>query len=184
MTGQNISLKQGYWCDVSQFHASLDDLPPPPQPLTEADIPTMAEVAALYRGDFMAGFTLSDSTAFDDWQFFRTEDLRQACSAALAQLVRARSTHHQLPAAINDARRWLALDPLNEVAHRALMELYMVTDQKTAALRQYQQLSQLLADELDVPPEAEIQALFERIKESGDRRLEIRLKNLNLISNL
>jgi len=32
---------------------------------------------ALYRGDFMAGFTLRDSLAFDEWQFFQAEELRQ-----------------------------------------------------------------------------------------------------------
>ena len=37
----------------------------------------MAEAATLYRGDFMDGFTLRDSPAFDDWQAQQTETLRR-----------------------------------------------------------------------------------------------------------
>src|SRR5688500_6427275 len=37
----------------------------------------LAEAVALHRGDFLEGFTLSDSPAFDEWQFFQAEGFRQ-----------------------------------------------------------------------------------------------------------
>ena len=46
------------------------------------------------------------------------------------------------------ARRWLALDPLHEPAHRQLMSLYEISGQRAAALRQYETCRQTLSDEL------------------------------------
>src|SRR3954468_19069854 len=43
----------------------------------------------LYTEDFLAGFTLPDSPAFDEWQFFVRESLRQLYEQVLEQLVQA-----------------------------------------------------------------------------------------------
>ena len=66
--------------------------------------------------------------------------------------------------AIPYARRWLALDPLHEPAHRALMQLYAQTDQQAAAMRQYQVCVDTLEEELGVPPAEETTELFEAIR--------------------
>ncbi len=62
------------------------------------------------------------------------------------------------------ARRWLALDPLHEPAHRLLMELYAALGQVSAALRQYELCTQTLQEQLGVEPEPETAALYERIR--------------------
>jgi DNA-binding SARP family transcriptional activator len=43
--------------------------------------------ASLYRGDFMAGFSLRDSPEFDDWQSFQAEGLRRELGNVLEKLV-------------------------------------------------------------------------------------------------
>ena len=48
----------------------------------------LAEAAALYRDDFLAGFTLRDSAEFDDWQFTQAESLRAELAEALEKLAR------------------------------------------------------------------------------------------------
>src|SRR5690606_31632181 len=73
-----------------------------------------------------------------------------------------------LAAAIPHARRWLALDPLLEAPHRALMRLYARTGQRNAALRQYQACVRLLAEELNVEPAEETTALYERIRQGQE----------------
>src|SRR5207245_86754 len=78
----------------------------------------------LYRGDFLAGFTLRDSESFDEWQVSHTEALRGDLASALDRLVEALGAHGAFEEATNYARRWLALDPLHEEAHRRLMLLY------------------------------------------------------------
>ena len=69
------------------------------------------EAAALYRDNFLAGFTLRDSPGFDDWQFFQAESLRRELAAALERLVRAHCARAEYEPAIDYARRWLRLDP-------------------------------------------------------------------------
>ena len=57
-------------CDVHRFAACVAACPPDER-LPCADCrATLETAAALYHGDFLAGFTLRDSAAFDDWQFF------------------------------------------------------------------------------------------------------------------
>src|SRR3712207_7660648 len=48
----------------------------------------LSEAVALYRDDFLAGFALRDSAAFDDWQFFQGEELRRELAGALERLGR------------------------------------------------------------------------------------------------
>ncbi|NIV32087.1 MAG: SARP family transcriptional regulator, partial [Anaerolineae bacterium] len=100
-------------------------------------LPPLTEAVALYRDDFMAGFTLPDSPSFDEWQFFQTEGLRDELASVLERLVRWHGSRREYEPAIAHARRWLELDPLQESAHRHLMELYARADQRTVALRQY-----------------------------------------------
>jgi len=93
----------------------------------------------LYRGDFMAGFSLLDSPNFDEWQFFQTENLRSLFAEALQQLIQWQIIQGEYARAIEHARRWLSLDKLHEPAHRKLMQLYAWSEKQSAALRQYQE---------------------------------------------
>ena len=65
--------------------------------------------------------------------------------------------------AIDYARRRLALDTLHEPAHRQLMLLYAWSNQRAAALRQYQECQRILDAELGVPPLAETAQLYDAI---------------------
>ncbi|MBN1812364.1 MAG: tetratricopeptide repeat protein [Anaerolineae bacterium] len=125
----------------------------------------LAEAADLYGSDFLAGFTLRDSPAFDDWQFLQTQSLRDELAGALERLVNGHSARGEFEQAIPHARRWLALDPLHEPAHRWLIQLYAWADQRAAALRQYEQCEQILEDELGASPEGETVALYQAIVE-------------------
>ena len=138
-------------------HPQTEVCPDCVEPLTEA--------VNLYRGDFLAGFSLRDSPNFDDWQFFTSESLRRELAGALERLVRAHVLREEFEAAISHARRWLALDPLHEPAHRQLMQLYTWAGQRAAALRQYRECVRILEEELGVPPLAETTQLYQAIKE-------------------
>ena len=124
----------------------------------------LREAVALYIDDFMTGFTLPDSPAFDEWQFFQREELRQSLAGALQQLVGWHASRQEFKRAIEHGRRWLALDPLHEAAQRQLMRLYAWSGQQAAALRQYQECVRLLDEELGVEPAAETVALYEAIR--------------------
>lgn len=139
--------------------------------VARGDLASLERAADLYRGDFLEGFTLRDSPAFDEWQFFETESLRRELAAALEQLTTSVLTTpgrapNALARGIAYARRWLALDPLHEPAHRALMELYARDGQRAAALRQYHECVRRLEQELGVAPLLETTALYRAIEEN------------------
>jgi len=159
----------GLWVDVAEFEAKLGVCAGHGHAADEAYgdcVGALEEAVTLYRGDFLAGFTLEDSAGFDEWQFFETQAKRDAMTGALARLVTWHTAQgeHSTERAIAYARQWLALDPLQEDAHRQLMALYIRAGQRSAALRQYRQCLRMLEEELGVTPSAETTALYERIR--------------------
>ena len=86
-----------------------------------ASLPLLERAIALYKGDFLAGFSLRDSVDFDDWQYYQAESYKRLMATALERTVECLSMNHRFPEAIDRARRWLSLDPLHEPAHRKLM---------------------------------------------------------------
>ena len=70
-------------------------------------------------------------------------------------------------AAVDAARQLLALDPLHEPTHRQLMRLLAQGGQRSAALAQYETCRQLLASELDAPPDDATTALYEQIRDGA-----------------
>lgn len=128
--------------------------------LCDACLAALYEAVALYRDDFLAGFTLKGSAEFDAWQTFTTESLRLEPAAALDKLTGALANRYQFDLALPHARRRVALDPLDEAGHRLLMQLYASTGDRAAAARQYAQCVRVLAVELGVEPATETNALY------------------------
>ncbi len=160
----------GIWVDVDRFHELLAGCRTHGHAETEVCpdcLPPLSEAVALYRDDFMAGFGLRDSVAFDDWQFFQSESLRRELAGALEKLTRGRGTRGEWESAVAHARRWLALDALHEPAHRLLMQLYAWSDQRAAALRQYRECVRILGKELGVAPLEDTTLLYQAIQENA-----------------
>ena len=134
------------WLDVDVLHNQLAACEAHDHRPTETCpdcVPLLEEVVALYRDHFLAGFTLRNSAAFDEWQFFETEGLKDELAGVLVRLATYQTSQGDFESAISYARRWLALDPLHESAHRHLMRLYAQSGQRAAALRQYQSCEKL-----------------------------------------
>ena len=138
------------------------------------DTPAALEYAAsLYRADLLDGFSLR-GRGFDEWLTGERERLREhAVQLFLRLMERAAATG--VEPAIRWALRILAVDPMHEPAHRALMELYTAQGRHAAALRQYGQLRDILLRELNTRPEPQTDALAKRIREA--RRSPVRPPN-------
>jgi DNA-binding SARP family transcriptional activator len=165
---EHIGLKpNSFSVDVDHFHSRLAECRTHDHleaDVCQACLPLLTEAVTLYRDDFMVGFTLRDSPQFDDWQFLQAESLRRELAGALERLVHAYAAQGEWRPAITYARRWLALDPLHEPAHRALMQVYAWAGQRATALRQYRECVRVLAEELGVSPLKETTQLYEAIK--------------------
>ncbi|MCI0521576.1 MAG: tetratricopeptide repeat protein, partial [Chloroflexi bacterium] len=167
-SGDRLEVRPGaqVWVDVAQLRAFLSACQKHGHPAAEvcpACPPLLAQAVELYRGDFMAGFALDDSAAFDEWQFFEAEGLRQELASALERLTRFHAERDEFEPAIEYARRWLALDPWNEPQQRRLMTLYARSGQTSAALRQYDAYTRSLQQERGLRPGEETRLLRKRI---------------------
>jgi DNA-binding SARP family transcriptional activator/tetratricopeptide (TPR) repeat protein len=130
--------------------------------IAEATPSALAESLALYHGDFLEGLTVQEPP-FDDWLLAQRERLHELAVGGFGRLLAHQHAAGATEAAIQTAERLLALDPLQEPVHRALMQLYVKTGQRGAALRQYQRCVATLQRELRAEPEPETKALYQEI---------------------
>ncbi len=153
-------------CD-SHLHGEQAAAPAPADPgsICPACLRALEAAAELYRDDFLAGFTLKDSLAFDDWQLLHAESYRQDLCAVLWRLSRGHMARGDFHRAIEHTRRILALEPADEAAHCLLMQLLGWTGQRSAALRQYATCVRLLEEEWRASPLEATTAIYRSIQE-------------------
>ncbi len=163
----NLKPSGDFWCDVTEFRSLLGECKnhghPGDRVCSRCQSP-LVEAAEIYKGDFLEGFSLRDSIRFDDWQFLQADQLRRELASVLERLVVIYNDGEEFSTALEYARRWLTLDPLNEIAHRLLISLYAHSGQRNAALRQYRYCVRILDQELGVPPLEETTQLYEDVK--------------------
>jgi DNA-binding SARP family transcriptional activator/pimeloyl-ACP methyl ester carboxylesterase len=122
----------------------------------------LAQAAALYRGDLLAGISVTEEP-WEAWLRDARERLREQAGDGLARLLAHQRKAQQIEPAIRTASQLLALDPLQEPVHRTLMRLHAQLGQRGAALRQYQHCVSVLRSELGIEPEAETRQLYQEI---------------------
>jgi DNA-binding SARP family transcriptional activator/tetratricopeptide (TPR) repeat protein len=114
---------------------------------------------SLYRGPFLAGFTLNNSAEFDNWLSRQQRQLEELYLETLRRLVVAYA--NKPSAAIQFAQKYLAIDDLAEDIHRQLITLYAANGNRSAALKQYEACVIILERELGVSPLPETRAAYE-----------------------
>ncbi len=153
--------------DIEAFRGHLSEIGAHPHATSEVCpgcVPPLKKAASIYRDDFLSGFSLRDSPAFDDWAFFEAETLRKELASTLDRLSTALCGIGRFDDAVGYARRWTAMDNLHEPAHRSLMRIYAWSGRRDAALRQYHECVRVLDHELGVPPLEETTRVYEDIK--------------------
>ncbi len=155
------------WVDVLEFRhrlATVQSHRHAEDQVCATCLSTSLAATDLYQGDFLAGFTLTDSPEFDDWQAWQTESLRRELAEALAKSARWQAQAGDFQSALKKAQRRLNLDPLYEPAQRQLMRIYAWAGDRNAAIRQYQACRRILDVELGLPPEAATRELHAAIQ--------------------
>ncbi|GJM41252.1 MAG: transcriptional activator [Ardenticatenaceae bacterium] len=169
-----INTDANWGLDVATFENAIQAA----QKRQQADKITRTVAAQLqtavshYKGDFLAGFNVRGVPEFEAWVLLEQERLRQMMIDALADLITFHQQRGQFSDGIQQAQRLLALDPLQEEAHRQLLLLYALNNQRPAALAQYEQCAAILADELGVEPDEETTQLYEEIRDDTVTRQE------------
>ncbi len=116
-----------------------------------------AVAEGLYQGDFLA------EDIYDDWPHPQRERIRTFYLDIADRLSGYYLQQAQYSAAIALCQKVLTFDNCVEEAHRRLMRCYLAQGQRHLAIRQYHICVQALADELQVPPDEETNALYASI---------------------
>lgn len=142
------------WIDVAAFSALA-------RSTQTADL---EQAAALYRGEFLAGFSLAGCSAFEEWLLLTREHLGRLALQVFDKLAQAYLAAEAYALAEAAARRQLALEPWREEAHAQVMRALAYSGQRAAALAQYDACRRILDAELGIEPSRELAALHAQIK--------------------
>ena len=165
-----LELAGGHGLDVLAFRVLLETVRAHAHDALErcADcLGHLEQAAVLYRGDFLAGFSLPDSAAFEEWAALQREQLHQQQLATLATLAVAHELRDDHAGQVAYGRRLLALEPWREEAHDLVIRGLWSLGERGAALEQYEACRRILADELGLAPSPELTALVERLRASA-----------------
>ncbi len=150
-----LSLAPDTDIDARTFEANLQH--------PTSNLQLLTSTVQLYRGDFLTGFALSDSTEFDDWLAEQQEHCRRLAIRGFIALARLHEQRQNYPAALEALDRALTFDPLQEDVQRSALRVHYLAGDRTGAIRRYEALRKLLDEEMGVPPMAETRALYDKI---------------------
>jgi predicted ATPase/DNA-binding SARP family transcriptional activator len=142
-------------CDVTTFEQALAAARRA-RPAAAA-LPELQRAIAAYGGDLLAGLTAGE------WAQTRRDELRRSYESALLAAGRLHAAAGRYQPAVGAFRRAVAHEPLNETAHRELMDSWARLGETARAVRHYEELTELLAQQVGVPPSAETTALYRRL---------------------
>ena len=142
-------------CDVTAFEDAL--LAARRVRRAEAALPELQRAIAVYGGDFL------DGMATGEWALVRRDELRRAFESALLATGRLQAAAGRHQAAATAFRKAVAHEPLNESAHRELMNCWARLGETARAVRHYEELAGVLREQVGVAPAAETEALYRRL---------------------
>ncbi len=147
-----------YWFDVEEFERSIELA----RSVWDSDRAMAAQyygqAVGLYRGDLLDGMQ-SDH----DWAVLKREGLLREYLGALQHLGKHHADRGEYGEAIRYYERVLERDNYQESAHREIMRCQVSLGMRSAALKSYHRLAEILERELDAEPAPETVSLYERI---------------------
>jgi DNA-binding SARP family transcriptional activator len=152
-----------YWLDVERFTATLAPFGQAAQPVA-LDFGQVAQALTLYQGEFLAGFYVRATPAFEEWVLAQREQLRLLALRGLTALADFYITQGAHSAGFAATQQLLALEPWSEAGHLQQMVLLVQMGQRAAALAQYEQGRTLLAAEFGAQPLPLLTAFYEQLK--------------------
>ncbi|RJP49788.1 MAG: hypothetical protein C4583_11800 [Anaerolineaceae bacterium] len=131
------------------------------------DFQSLNLAAELFRGEFLEGLSVPDSSNFEEWVMLKRDHLNRLANEVFYRLANDCEVSGDYRQAISFAERQLGLDPWREEAHRQLMRCLYFSGQRNAALAQYETCHRTLADEMGIEPDLETQQLRKQIYEDN-----------------
>ena len=141
-----------HWLDVSEFTELTSN---------EADLANehLERAVSLYKGNFLEGFSISDSPGFEVWVLQKREYYRLKQIQTFRRITANYQKTGQFEKALDYARRLLAFEPWNEEGHQQVMGILSRMGRRSEAIAQYDVCYQTLKEELDVEPSMQTRKL-------------------------
>lgn len=150
--GEQLCLPAGdLWVDVAEFQTALA------RARAARDIDSYATVVELYRN----GLLPDDG---DEWIDNHRAELHRDYVAALGEYGAILESAGLLEEAATISRLLISVDPLVEEAHVRLIRVLAIAGRHADALRQYDELRDVLAAELGIDPGPTAQQLYEEVR--------------------
>lgn len=131
--------------------------------------------ASLYKGQFLDGFHLPGLAEFERWMESERTALATDHTTVLERLARRAEERQDSEAAVGWWRRLAGLDPLDGKRTLRLMEALVRAGDRVGALKQARIYEVLLAEELELPPDRDVLALAERIRQTEEVAVDQRV---------
>jgi hypothetical protein len=129
----------------------------------------LAGAMACYRGPLLDGLSLDVSPEYEAWLLGQRQVYHQHMVVIFKRLAALQESAGDLVSAAETLERLVRHEPVDEVAHRRLLELYVALGDRTAGLRVYQAYRAMHAAELAGEPDMKIVALAEQLQSSSMR---------------
>lgn len=153
-----LNLSAPHWIDVIVFRSLV---------LAKAantDLSVRTQIIDLYQGEFLAGFSPRNASVFNEWVLRQQQEYHRMAVQQIARSVEEHLLQEDYTDGLALVDRWLQLEPETEAAHRQKMRLLLHSNQRVAALSQYELCRQMMDSKFGLLPSAEIEAIYEQIR--------------------
>lgn len=150
-----VGLSEQVWVDARQFERQMSE--------ALSDSAALEQALALYRGEFLEGFSLAAAQPFEDWLTVTREHYRRLAIRGWSTLASLLEAHGDYRRALETLERALAINPLQEDLQRDAIRLLYLSGDRPGAILRYDELRRLLDEEMGVPPMIETRALYDDI---------------------
>ena len=151
-----------YWLDTTALQHVLTT------PLDSPENAKQVEAGLqLYCGEFLEGLSFPDAPRFNEWAMLERERLHLSVIEQYRELATYYLEQADYKQGITISDSWLALDMLDETAHRYRMQVLALDGQRTRAIAQYEQCAHILKEELGIEPAPATTALYNDLKNSS-----------------
>lgn len=162
----SINPQVSFESDGLRILAVIDDYLGHDLSRTELSLESCKKVAqklSLYKGDFLQGFFIRNSIAFDDWASFKREILRNQFINAAQIVIGNFYQYGQYSEGIALASQLQFIDRFNDAGYHWLIRLYAADGQREAASSAFERYRDFLRKELKTEPDPQIAELAAQV---------------------
>ena len=121
------------------------------------------------QGPFLEGFSLPECEDFENWMTSAREKIHEKVARAISGVVQFCEQMGNTRIALPLLKRYLAIEPLDEWGHCALIRFLHLDGKPDAAIKQFQSCERIFKTELGISPSPYLQNLAEKIRSQTER---------------